>query len=115
MESKKVVYSTDQGRHCRSCGQPVKECNCGQPAIKLYDNIVRLQRQKKGRNGKTITFVSGLAHSGTELKNLAKELKSKCGVGGSIEGHDIVIQGDKRIPLKELLESKGYRVKMSGG
>ena len=115
MESKKIVYSTDQGRHCPGCGQPVKECICGEPTIKFSENIVCLQRQKKGRNGKTITLVSGLTHSGAELKNLAKELKSMCGVGGSIEGHDIVIQGDKRIPLKELLESKGYRVKISGG
>ena len=79
------------------------------------DDVVRLQRQVKGRNGKPVTLISGLPLAGVELKNLAKELKNKCGGGGSIEGKDILIQGDKRDRLKEVLESKGYHVKLSGG
>ena len=112
MARKNTVYSTDQGRRCHSCGHLAATCTCQKQAIVSRNRIVRLQRQVKGRNGKPITLVSGLALASAELKNLATELKNKCGVGGSIEGQDILIQGDKRNRLKELLESKGYQVKL---
>ena len=117
MARKGTVYSTDQGRHCKDCGQPRGTCACVQksPSMNLGDGIVKLQRQVKGRNGKPITLVSGLPLQSTELKALAKELKNACGVGGSINGSDIIIQGDKREHLKQLLEIKGYSVKFSGG
>ena len=79
------------------------------------DGIVRLQRQTKGRNGKPVVIISGLPLTDTDLKQLAKSLKSKCGVGGSIEGSNILIQGDQRAILRELLETMGYTVKLSGG
>ncbi len=115
MARKNTVYSTDQGRHCSGCGLPVPVCTCQTPEAVSGDGVVRLQRQVKGRNGKPVTLISGLPLAGVELKNLAKELKNKCGGGGSIEGKDIFIQGDKRDRLKEVLKSKGYQVKLSGG
>lgn len=62
-----------------------------------------------------MTIVSGIPLIGAELKALAKQLKNKCGVGGSIEAGNILIQGDKRDQLKGILETLGYVVKLSGG
>jgi len=93
----------------------VTRCTCRTQVIASRNDVVTLQRQVKGRNGKPITIISGLALAGAELKNLAKELKKECSVGGSIDGQDILIQGDKRDRLTRLLESKGYKVKLTGG
>jgi translation initiation factor 1 len=114
----KIVYSTDPGfRHrdqdCPGCGRALSRCQCkGQPNP---DGYVRLQRQIKGRNGKPVVLITGLPLEKAALKSLAKKLKSKCGVGGSIDGNTIIIQGDKRDLLQPELESMGYTVKLSGG
>ena len=114
MSKQRTVYSTDLGQLCPDCRQPVKSCQC-QPPQPESDGIVRLQRQTKGRNGKPVTLITGVPLSAPELKKLAGELKSKCGVGGSLEGTSILIQGDKRALLKELLEQHGFAVKLAGG
>jgi translation initiation factor 1 len=109
------VYSTDQGRICPDCNQPKASCRCSQQSAPTGDGIVRLQRQVKGRNGKPVTLITGIPLAGKELKALAKELKNQCGVGGSIEGDTVLIQGDKRERIKEVLETRGYTVKLAGG
>ena len=114
MSKQRTVYSTDLGQLCRGCRQPVKSCQC-QPLQPECDGIVRLQRQTKGRNGKPVTLITGVPLSAPELKKLAGELKSKCGLGGSVEGANILIQGDKRATLKKLLEQHGFAVKLAGG
>ena len=114
MSKQRTVYSTDLGQLCPDCRQPVKSCQC-QPLQPDGDDIVRLQRQTKGRNGKPVTLITGVPLSAPELKKLAGELKRKCGVGGSVEGASILIQGDKRPLLKELLEQRGFAVKLAGG
>ena len=114
MSKQRTVYSTDLGQLCPDCRQPVKSCQC-QPLQPDGDGIVRLQRQTKGRNGKPVTLITGILLSAPELKKLAGELKRKCGVGGSVEGASILIQGDKRPLLKELLEQRGFAVKLAGG
>lgn len=114
MSKQRTVYSTDLGQLCPDCRQPVKSCQC-QPLQPDGDGIVRLQRQTKGRNGKPVTFITGVPLSAPELKKLAGELKRKCGVGGAVEGASILIQGDKRPLLKELLEQRGFAVKLAGG
>ena len=114
MSKQRTVYSTDLGQLCPDCRQPVKSCQC-QPLQPDGDGIVRLQRQTKGRNGKPVTLITGVPLSAPELKKLAGELKKKCGVGGSVEGASILIQGDKRPLLKELLEQRGFAVKLAGG
>ncbi len=116
----KLVYSTDPSikkhddKRCQRCGELQRNCRCHASKPPL-DGIVRLQRQVKGRNGKPVVLITGLPLEKPELKSLAKKLKSKCGVGGSIEGTTIIIQGDKREVLKPELEALGYQVKLSGG
>jgi len=78
------------------------------------DGVVRIQLKRLG-GGKMASIVTGLALEEPELKELARALKQKCGVGGSVKDFNIEIQGDKRNILKTELEKKGYTVKLSGG
>jgi translation initiation factor 1 len=79
------------------------------------DGIVRLRRETKGRGGKAVTVISGLPLAGSEMKAMAKALKQRCGVGGSIKADEIEIQGDQRAILQAELEKRGFTVKLSGG
>ena len=112
----RLVYSTDGGRLCPQCQRPVADCVCGRdrPAYN-GDGIVRLHRETKGRGGKAVTLVSGVPLAGEQLKALAKKLKQKCGVGGSLKGEIIEIQGDQRQAIKQELEKQGFTVKIAGG
>ncbi len=113
----RVVYSTDQGRHCPDCNQPSKQCRCKDNSQLIIpgDGIVRLQRETKGRKGKGVTLITGLPLNAEDLKKLAKELKQRCSTGGSVKNGVIEIQGDQREVLKQTLQNKGYQVKLSGG
>lgn len=79
------------------------------------DGIVRIQRQKQGRGGKTVSVISGLALADPELLVLAKSLKQRCGSGGAIKDGNIEIQGDHREVLCVELQKMGLTVKLSGG
>ena len=76
---------------------------------------MKVSREVKGRGGKAVSVVSGLPLNKTDLKNLASELKRRCGTGGSVKNNDIIIQGDQRDLLVALLLEKGYKVKKAGG
>jgi translation initiation factor 1 len=78
------------------------------------DGVVRIQLKRLG-GGKMTSVVSGIPLDEDELKELARALKQKCGVGGSVKDFNIEIQGDKRPVLKAELEKRGYTVKLSGG
>lgn len=109
------VYSTESGKICPDCDQPIADCSCGNEIRPDGDGIVRLHRETKGRKGKGVTLIKGVLATPTELKLLAKELKARCGTGGTVKDGVIEIQGDFRDLLLETLTTKGYRVKKSGG
>ena len=72
--------------------------------------IISLDR--KQRKGKSVSLISGFVGQPDDLEELARELKKKCGTGGSAKEGDIIIQGDFRQRLREILESEGYHVKL---
>jgi len=78
------------------------------------DGVVRIMLKRLG-GGKTASVVTGIPLDEDELKDLARALKQKCGVGGSVKDFCIEIQGDKRNILKAELEKRGYTVKLAGG
>ena len=111
-----VVYSTDHGRMCPGCARPVSQCICQdetQPVTR--DSIVRVRRETKGRKGKDVTVITGVPLSGKELKELGRQLKAKCGSGGTVKDGIIEIQGDHRDALIPVLEANGWKVKRAGG
>ncbi|MGL5272815.1 MAG: translation initiation factor [Phocaeicola sp.] len=69
---------------------------------------LRVSIEKKGRGGKTATLVTGFIGTEDDLKELGKLLKSKCGVGGSAKDGEIIIQGDLKQRVIELLKQEGY-------
>ncbi|WP_295476586.1 translation initiation factor Sui1 [uncultured Pseudomonas sp.] len=110
-----LVYSTDAGRHCPDCSQPVDACICKQTVVPAGDGIARVRRETKGRGGKTVTTVSGVPLAEDALKDLAKALKQRCGTGGSLKDGVIEIQGDHVELLVAELVKKGFKAKKSGG
>ncbi len=113
-----LVYSTEHGRMCPGCGQAVAECICrdlAAGAVPEGDGVVRVRRETKGRKGRGVTLITGVPVDETKLRRLAKELKRRCGAGGTVKDRAIEIQGDHRDLLVEELTRQGYTVKKAGG
>jgi translation initiation factor 1 len=79
------------------------------------DGTVRVSRETRGRKGKGVTLISGVPLGAEALAVLAKDLKQRCGTGGTVKDGVIEIQGDHRDRLIEELQNRGYRVKRAGG
>lgn len=111
-----LVYSTDHGRTCPACRQPVAGCTC--KATKpppAGDGVVRVSREKQGRGGKTVTVVRGLALDADALAAVGKQLRHACGAGGSAKDGVLEIQGDHVERVMAWLTGAGHRVKRAGG
>ncbi len=113
----RLVYSTDTGRVCPECGNSLDTCNCKKTRSEqiLGDGRVRISKSTSGRKGKAVTVITGLPLKENDLKSVAKDLRKKCGSGGSVKDGTIEIQGDHReLLLKELIK-RGWEPKISGG
>jgi translation initiation factor 1 len=111
-----LVYSTEAGRMCPECRQPVAQCACRQAVAPPTDGVVRLFFETKGRGGKGVTVVRGLGLAEPELAALGKKLKAACGVGGTAKDGVVELQGDHRDRVLALLQAQGVRnVKKAGG
>jgi translation initiation factor 1 len=111
-----LVYSTDSGRMCPACRQPVARCSCVmQKAAAATDGIVRVSRETKGRGGKAVTLVRGLALDSAALTSLGKQLKTACGSGGTVKDGVIEVQGDHCERVTEALKAQGWTVRRAGG
>lgn len=114
----KLVYSTDpkENQACQICKELLVNCSCRPAQENVPANLmVIFKLEKSGRGGKTVTVLEGFPRNEDYLKTLTKELKSKCGVGGTYlltdKGGVIEIQGDKRDALKKILDTKKIRFK----
>ena len=111
-----LVYSTSHGRMCPDCSQALDQCRCKDKSSEVWgDGNVRVGRETKGRKGKGVTTVTGLALNTKKLTQLARQLKQRCGAGGTVKDGVIEIQGEHRDVLVAELEKLGYHVKHSGG
>ena len=111
-----TVYSTAHGRMCPACSKPIAECICRQKRVTVAsDGVVRVGRETKGRKGQGVTVVTGVPLDEKGLKALGKQLKAKCGAGGTVKNGVIEIQGDHRDALLEELGKRGWTVKRAGG
>jgi translation initiation factor 1 len=108
-----LVYSTEVGRTCPECRQAQAACVCKAraKAAPAGDGVVRVSRQSKGRGGKTVTLVKGLALDGVELALLGKQLRTACGAGGTVKDGVIEVQGDHCELLIATLGKLGHRAK----
>lgn len=104
-----VVYSTNQDFEYNEDLQT-------EPAtLEPGDQILYVSLDRKQRKGKVVSIISNFIGKTDDLEDLAKELKKRCGTGGSVKENDILIQGDKREMIIRFLNEAGYKTKIKGG
>jgi translation initiation factor 1 len=112
-----LVYSTELGRVCPECRHALATCVCKARAraAPSGDGVVRVSRQTKGRGGKSVTLIKGLALDSLSLALLGKQLRTACGSGGTIKDGVIEVQGDHCELIMEVLKTHGHSAKRAGG
>ncbi len=105
-----VVYSTNPDFNYESEDEEVQD------TIAPAQQNLRVQLDRKNRGGKTVTLITGFIGTDEDLKDLGKMLKTKCGVGGAAKDGEIIVQGDFKQRILDLLIKEGYtRTKPVGG
>jgi len=104
-----VVYSTNPDFSYQS-NEPAEAAT-----LPPQQQQLRVQLDKKQRGGKQVTLITGFVGTEADLQTLGKLLKTKCGVGGSAKDGEVVVQGDFRDKVLEILLKEGYKAKKAGG
>jgi translation initiation factor 1 len=104
-----IVYSTDPDFRLTDDSGGMEE------TLPPNQQDLRIWLDKKQRAGKAVTLVTGFVGKDADLQNLSKVLKTKCGVGGSAKDGEILVQGDHRDKVLQILLSLGYKAKKAGG
>lgn len=89
--------------------EPVEETP--KEEVPTQKNPLTVVTDRKGRNGKTATIVEGFTLPQQQVEELARRLKQKLGVGGSVREGEVLIQGDRKKEVVEFLKNEGYKVK----
>lgn len=98
-----VVYSTNKDFEYESEGGP------GAETLEPARQQLRVSIDRRHRGGKQVTLIKGFVGSEDDLRELGKQLKTKCGVGGSVKDGEIIIQGGFRDKVKDILIANGYK------
>lgn len=111
------VYSTVTGPICPGCGRAENACSCADDKRKEVkgDGNVKVRRETKGRAGKTVTTIAGLAMNEDQLKALLSDFQRVCGCGGAVKDGVLEIQGDHCDLILAQLGKRGIRAKRAGG
>ena len=104
-----MVYSTNPDFDYENDSEPEEE------TLPPPQQNLKVSLDRKKRKGKSVTLINGFVGSEDDRKALGKMLKTKCGVGGTVKDGEILIQGEFRDRVMELLKTEGYKVKKSGG
>jgi translation initiation factor 1 len=97
-----IVYSTNPDYHYQ------KEDEESEATLPKEKQLLRVSLDKRNRKGKAVTLVTGFRGSEEELQELGKLLKMRCGVGGSAKEGEIIVQGDHRTKVLDILQKEGY-------